>query len=404
MKNILKFVVIMAVMGLFYACQNESDFEEELVNGIEEIEVEGAKSGIYVSKDGVLNFDTMEDFQKTILWIKNVTDDEALEWNEELGFESLHSLYMTALSEEEKMMEDFSELISSMMNVETDQEISDFKEKFANNIPLFQKSRSDIEEKYQNYIHFENSRVIGMKTYDPIISRLTTKEGYVYVGGSKLQYTEESLTVIPNFQEQALAKKSNKEEEKEEIHVFNFAAKSEVSTKSSQTQEYADRCSTQFDSKKKLTGNTKVINTVVPIYDRVWVPRVCETICPGLEEEGNGEFDGPTPIDIEDCYESCTGGYYRNILRGYNYINTRLEATHRNYKIVCFIGCWENWDKRHAEITVSGVHNEVISPGNVEKYSWIKDISPRSSGTLIATYRSDLSFLLSGTCFTQTSW
>ncbi len=400
MKNTLKLVMIITTITFFYACQNESDFDNDVFNTTDEINVEGGKSKIYVSEDGTLNFETTQDFQKTILWIKDLSDKEAVKWSKELGFKSLHSLYMQALSEEEKMIQDFDPLISSMMKVVTDLEIANFKEKFTEDIPLFQKRRSDIQKKYGNYMHIKNGRIINMKTYDAIVSRLITKEGYVYVSGSKLQYTEKSLNIIPNFNfKQVSAKIAGKEE----VHVFNFATQDEIHTKSQQTREYTQRCSTQFDTKKKLTGNTRVINTVVPIYDRVWVPRVCETICGGPLGADSSGSRRPTPIN-DGCYRDCREGYYRNIIIGYNYINTRLEATHRNYKIVCFIGCWDDWDKRHAEITVSGVYNQTIRPGNVKKYGWVKDISPRSSGTLTVTYRSDLSFLLFGACTTQISW
>ncbi len=402
MKKLLKLTLSFFFLTLLHSCQQEPDFGDDLENIEGEIEVAGLKSEIYVSDDGILNFESMRTFQKTIHWIKDLSDDEVVTWNKELNFESLYSKYMEAQKQEEKMIRDFEQFISLMMQIESDEEVSNFKNMYVKDIEAFEKRKMNIQNTYGDYVRFENNRIIGVKTYDAIVSRLINKDGFVYVAGSRLQYTENQLITIPNFDsEDGLTTKGKNGLE---VFKYDFHTHSNSINKNQQDQVHHNRCSSQFYDKKKLTGNTTVTNTVIPVYNRVWVPRVCEIICLQPIEDGN---DGPIPIDEGDeCWESCTGGFYRNVFVRYDYINTRLQAVHRNYKIRCIIGCWEEWENRLAELTISGIHNEVIRPGKVEKYEWIKDISPRSSGTLNVTYRSDLdfTFLIFGTCPTQVHW
>lgn len=404
MKNKWKLFSIIAVLSIFTACSEQSEMIEPQTT--DEVLAELPTNEIYVTDEGVLNFPSMKSFTSTIMQVKDLNAEEVISWNNQLGFTSFLSEYRKALDEESKIRSNHHSLIDGITSLESQEEADLFESEHRAEIKTLQKKMQDLKSNYQDFALFSNNRITGMRTYDPILAGLIDPQGIVIVEGSTLQYTEDQLKVMANAEDPAAIAKINEANEAEGIFIRTLTVTESQSggIQTEQEQLSTDRCSTQFYTNKKMTGNSTVRNTVVPVYNRVWVPRVCEWIC---EDDGgilpSGGGIGPTPIGIdENCFEYCVGGFYRNVLVRYDITNTRLEATLRNYKIRCFFGCWEEWDSRESFLTISGTRNETISVGKVEKHSYVRDIGARSSGSFVVEYKSLAA--IDGICFTQINW
>ncbi|MGB3465473.1 MAG: hypothetical protein WBA74_09385 [Cyclobacteriaceae bacterium] len=402
MNKTINLLTVLVMMAFAVACTDQSELVKPKTP--DEAMTNLPAEDIYLTDEGVLSFSSMELFTSTIHQIKDQQTAEILAWNNSLGFKSLLSRYQAAVDMEEAIFSKYAGLIEQITSLESQEQADAFENTHSEDIKSLEKAVKSMQQQYADVAIFSNNRIIGMKTYDPILAGLLNTDGIVIVQGSTLQYTESQLKVLANQEDPeaiiAVAAASNSED----VFVKGlFASETSSDINTEQEQVYTNRCSTQFYSDRKMTGNSTVRNTVVPVYTQVYVPRTCTTICDGDGELIPIDPGSPTPIDIE-CREVCSGGYYRNVLQGYNVTNTRLEATLRNYKISCFIGCWENWDKRQSYLTISGVHSESVSLGFVEKKGWTKDLSPRNSGTFTVAYESDYIFPYNGYCATTISW
>lgn len=403
MKNHLKAITLLFLSVFCLSCEEQLETMEKT-----EFESFGAPEtteAITVSEDGILTFATMDDFQKTFMWIKDLTDEEKARWTEQLEFRSLHSIYLEALEKEQQLVSNYKDFLDDLALVETREDEQKFRTRHGERIESFKSEVAELQEAYGNYVVYENNRVAGVKTYDPVMAALINKDGFVYVEGTTLQYTNENLKVKLNNDGTGDLMQAAASDEEKDIYVYNFTS-GELET--SVDKVYKENCYIHLGGTGKLmTGNTTVTNTVVPVYDNVWVPRVCREICPGDVIDGqvvNNSSD-ESRIDPDECYESCTGGYYKKVLRGYNYLNTRLHVIIRNYKQKCVIVCWETWTALYSEISVWGVYNNTFKPGVVEKWEWSGDISPVSSGTFNVEYLVDNGGVFGiYTCGTQVKW
>ena len=361
------------MIAILFSCTNEVDDHMTLAE---------AKKDISLAKDGVLEFSTMKVYKETIDWLNSASDEEISQWNNELGFESLHAQYLKASLEIEQMEQDFAEVIQAISEVESEDQKNNFESKYSEEMRNLLITNEEIKKRYDNYLYFSNNHVERIKTYDSKLAGLLNKEGYVYVQGSRLQYTEDELQVIPNY---SIEQRYPEVYQTKGKQPFRYNLSGDNDGKNTYNKYFRDNCYAGFGPNSKVTGNTAVINTMAPRYRQVWVPEYCEII----DDRGK---------------EICVPGHYENVLDGYDVEKTRLEAIIRNYKLVCFLGCFEIWEERSSIIKVSGIHNQTIDVGIVEKYNWNKTISPTRRGTLTVEYISEKAFLNQGQCPTQVSW
>ncbi|WP_298539359.1 DUF4848 domain-containing protein [uncultured Aquimarina sp.] len=391
MKNILKITLSIFSFLLIYSCQQELEVNDELENINQEINIEEITSKIYVSEDGVLNFATTEDFKNTILWIKDLSEEEIISWNNDIGFNSLFSVYTNALDEEKRIYNQYKDFLQE----DNSKDIALAKS--------FDEEYNSLKKKYENYMSFDGYTIDQFKIKDEILATLLDKNGIVYVAGSKLQYSNKELKINLNYKNDPSLKKSgNKDDDLIVINLLNENINKtfDVTLK--------DNCIwSPPGERRELTGNTSIINTFTPQYRQVWVPRECNIVCSGLEELPIDPSDGGIiPIgDPGECYEVCTGGYYRNVFVRNNLTSTRLVATMRSYKCrqaFVGLGCSRRWSIQSVFLVINTQgFIEEINPGSFSKFTHTEDLSNRGITNIEVTYSRRPS---DSNCTTQISW
>jgi len=403
-KQAFKIIYAIVIIAIVTSCEDDLDsVRPETANQLSE----SGTADISLTDEGMLNFKSSEVFQKTIMEIKDLEPEAAVKWSNQFQLKSLFAIYQDALNAEKEFEIRNAEFITSMKKIENEAEAAKFRETYHNQLKVFEQQIAFNQQKFGDYVIYENGRVQGIKTYDPIMSRITNKHGLVMVAGTVLQYTQSQLKVMTTANKGTVLQNASVNNAELGISIKELAAtEGKFMSRTEEEQLHTQHCQDQFSSDRKMTGNSAVRNTVVPRYRQVWVPRVCEVVCDfddPVPPAGGGPVGIPFPTD-PGCFDSCTGGYYRDVFEGYEVINTRLEATIRNYKIVCLIGCWDLWDGRVSRLNISGVFSANEHLNRVEKFGWIRDIAPQATGTFNVAYESDFSLLLNGRCFTSITW
>jgi hypothetical protein len=157
MKNLLVFASVLLVSGIvMVSCSKD----EILTKNEGKVSEKG-----YSIKDGIIVFNTLEDFKKILNYLNSSTPEEIKKWEESIDFTSMFKYY---------------ELASD--DLCCGENANDFE---------------SLKAKYEGKIRFEKNDIQPLLVLGTV-GRLVDTEGFFKIGKSIVKYTEDKAISIPD--------------------------------------------------------------------------------------------------------------------------------------------------------------------------------------------------------------
>lgn len=328
MKKLWINVAAPGLMALtLWACQPELESQPSIENAISVAALQKL-----IVPEGALVFADGDDLANALESLKAGTFDADQFTQNGQAFRSMYSYLVEAEQAADA-------IVDPLLEIPEDQ-----REDEVEVFHAAEKALAELEKKYQGIVVFENNYPKALTFDDRLMAQLLTRDGLVVVGSVLMRYTPEGIRFADLSTERNVVSDVMGAASSNGFSALTFERRTPV-----MAEEY---CSTA-DSKVKGDIEVRVRNTYVPITQtrRTWVPEDCS----------GREIECPTG---DDCDFECLPGHWvtRTVVVGERLTNSRVRATIKTRKAVCFIICFAKKEKTQHNLTISGMGlNEDVS-------------------------------------------
>ncbi|UII23742.1 DUF4848 domain-containing protein [Fulvivirga ligni] len=289
-------------------------------------------SVIKTNDQQMLQFRDHEVFNRSLELFKNQPEEDIVNWAADLGFKSLLARY-----------HDFKSQIQIIENQNSSN--TDFEN--------IEAKYDEVLNKFADIITYNAAGDYERTFNDMFIASVLNPKGYVIIDNDLIKYTNKEIVSTPLDGNET------------DIKRFQFS-KSESEAR---TDVFTQHCGDYYTcncfkapwdyTDWKYDGNVKVTKTFVPRYERRWEEGDCI-------EKPNGAIQ-------------CFPGHYINVIVGYTFSNTRMEATFRSKKSHCNNCDWLQYDQTHSITIRTTARLTANTPTHIESNQsnsdWYVDIA-----------------------------
>lgn len=297
-KIIFKGLLIFIIPGLTM-CTDPNIAEIKL----EENQVETFDFDQEINFNGnYLEYTSPEVFEQTLLLIRNSEHEELMGWLAQSGFESIHSIYVRALSDQNDLISDLKKQFP----------LEEYTENQLNQMEKPQIVQSSFIRQHSHLFEMtEDGLITGMKIFHSEIARLVNKDGIIKVAGHIFQYNSDNIKIILQGDESKIALLESTYASNEDLGIIVNPVETLSNGKSNENGKYGDNYRTWTTSgggrRVHYWAENKRFSS--PIYG----DRVCEDLDDGCDN-GDPLTKANNAGKIAPCPQYC---YYPII--GYNY-------------------------------------------------------------------------------------
>lgn len=171
--NIKSVLVVALLCGIFWSCQEESLLQDDLVVADDNFEIR--------AHNGYLWFKDSATYSATLEKLEGYSREELDQWEEELGFTSIRSIFEKAVDEDEKFFEAIEKL--------PEEEI---QPKFANGIAPHSKFVLQNAELFR----FNSEGWFDINLPYAHIHKLLNRDGIIRIGDNIMKYSSNAVKII----------------------------------------------------------------------------------------------------------------------------------------------------------------------------------------------------------------